>query len=157
MEEEIVIDTKTWTAPEYIHKPRSNDWCWGVGIIAVLGAIAAIWFGSYIFAIFILLSATVLIMITVRPPNDITIEVNPEGIKTAHVLIPYKKIKGFSIKNDSPYAKLLLDIDKNFLPLHSILLPEEMASEVSDELKKVIPVVDLKETQLMEFAEKIGM
>jgi len=157
MEEKIILETITWSAPEYLHAPKSNDWLWTIGIVAVVGAVLAFWLKNPLFGIFILLSATVLIMFRVRVPKDISYEINSDGLKMQSKLIPFKKVKGFTIKDEYPNAKLLIEINTNFLPIQSIPIPQELARKIDTELKKIIPVLELNESQLIQFADKLGV
>jgi hypothetical protein len=163
--EKVNIETKSWNAPEYHHIPRSIDWYWGLGIVALIGAVLAFWFSSVLFGIFILLSASVLIMLGVRKPKEITFEINSDGFKMEHKFFEWKEIKGFDIKESSHkpnpegkvYARLLVLTNKNFLPLYTLPIPEDIVEEINISLKKVIQPLELSESQAIQFAEKIGL
>jgi len=156
MEEKIIIETKTWEAHEYHHVPRSMDWVWAVGLIALLMAVAAFYFHNPLFGIFILLSGTILIVLTLRQPDTMIFELNSEGFKTGTHFHPFKKLKGFIIKEGNPNNKLIIEIDKYFLPVCTFPLPKEISKEVETELLKMIPKIELHEPQTLQFMEKIG-
>lgn len=157
MEEKVEIETISWRAPEYTHKPKSNDWHWGLGVIALAGIGLTIWLGSYVFSVFIFLSAVVLIMLSIRAPREIGFEINSDGILIETTFYPYKKIKGFTIEDGSPFSKLIIERDKNFLPIHTIPIPKELSQQIKDSLIKIIPMIDIHEQQVIQFAEKIGL
>ncbi len=154
--EEIVINPIEWSAPEYSHKERTMDWFWSIGLIALVGAIIAIWFGNYIFAIFILISGACLILFTLRHPQEITFSVKTEGLTIGKDSYEWKTIKGFHIKRGNPDGKLLILTSKHFLPIYTIPLPENLIQEVGDSLLKIIPNIDLEESRSVLFMEKIG-
>jgi len=156
--EEIKINTIEWSAPEYSHKDRSNDWFWTIGLISVIGCVFAIWFHNYIFAIFILISGFCLIMFTVRPPQEVKFIIESKGLTMGRDSHPWKDIKSFNIKNNESdtYAKLLIETSKHFLPIYTIPLPKEKANEAKEALLKVTKRSEIEESQSMLFMEKLG-
>jgi len=156
MREEIILDTINWTAPEYIHKERHIDFYWTIGVVALIAVVIAIWKHNYVFAIFLALAGFMLIMFTSRKPEDLTYEINTTGIKLHNEIFEWKKIKGFDIIKNGMGTKLLIEIDKYFLPVYTIPLPDELTEQVDKNLMKVIPNIELKESGIMLFMEKIG-
>lgn len=157
--EEIVIEKTEWTAPEYSHKDRSIDWFWSVGILAFLGAIVAVWFHGYIFAIFIILSGASLIFFNAREPEMINFSIGTEGFIVKKEKHTWKEIQGFSIKekSDEEYDKLLLLTSKKFLPVYTIPFPKEIRNVLDESLKKVSKKIELEESRSMAFMDKIGL
>ena len=156
--DEIVINTIEWSAPEYSHKERNNDWFWTIGLLAVVGGIAALWFHNYIFAIFIFISGGTLIMFTMRPPQEVTFTIETKGLTMGRDFHTWKSIKSFNIKNNNsgPYAKLLIETSKHFLPVYTIPLPKEKVDETKEALLKVARRSEIDESQSMLFMEKLG-
>ena len=158
--DEIKIDTITWSAPEYSHKERENDWFWTIGLIALVACGVAIWFGNYIFAIFIFISGGCLIMFTMRPPEEITFIIETKGLTMGRDLHTWKSIKSFNIKNNENaeyhFAKLLIETSKHFLPIYTIPLPKYMADGVKETLLKVASRSEIEESKSMLFMEKLG-
>lgn len=154
--EETVIDTIEWSAPEYTHKERTMDWYWTIGLIALVGAIVAIWFHSYVFGIFILISGACLILFTMREPQIMNFSIKTEGLEIGKDKHTWKEIKGFHIKQSTPYSKLLVMTSKKFLPIYTIPFPPEISSHLREEIEKVTPNIELQESNSMLFAEKIG-
>jgi len=156
--DKIVIDTIEWSAPEYEHKQHSNDWFWAIGIIALAALILAIWFKNYVFAIFILLSGVSLFMFSVRNPKDIQFIIEKKGVGMGRDFFPWKDLKSFNINNDdnNDYAKLFLETKKHFLPIYTLPLPKEKIEQVKESLLKMIPSSEVRESQTMSIAEKLG-
>ena len=115
--EEINIRTIEWQAPEYVHKEKSADFLWTIGLAALVGAILALWFKNYVFAIFILLSGTSLIFFTLRKPENIAFSISSDGIQMGKEKHTWANIKSFDIKKGEPYSKLLIVTSKYFLPV----------------------------------------
>lgn len=155
---EIHIETIKWSAPEYLHKEHSNDWFWTIGLLAILGCIAAIWFGNYIFAIFIFISGISLIMFTARPPKMFNFSIDAKGIKADRDEFVWKNLKGFNIKEveSGEFDKLLIETDKNFLPIYTFMVPKDIVESAKDEISKKINRIDIDESRTTQFAEKIG-
>lgn len=156
--EEIKLDTIEWTVPEYNHKEHDNDWFWTIGLIAIIACGVAIWFHSYIFAIFIFISGACLILFTVRPPEEIKYTIETKGLTMGTDLFPWKNIKSFNVKNNESdvFAKLLVQTHKHFLPIYTIPLPKDLVGQVKENLIKVTTRVELNESGTMVFMEKIG-
>lgn len=157
--DKIILDTISWSAPEYYHKEHGNDWFWTVGLIALIGCGITIWLHNYIFAIFIFISGCSLIMFTIRAPHDIIFTIETKGLTMGRDFHTWKSIKSFNIKDNETdiYAKLLIETSKHFLPIYTIPLPKEHMEKVKENLLKVIPRSEINESQSMLFAEKLGL
>ncbi|HLP86407.1 MAG TPA: DUF5673 domain-containing protein [Candidatus Paceibacterota bacterium] len=156
--DEIKLETISWSAPEYTHKERGNDWFWAIGVITVVACGIAIWMHNYVFAIFLLLSGCCLIMFTLRHPQDVNYIIETRGLLMGKDLYSWKDIKSFNIKNkdNDLYAKLLIETKKYFLPIYTIPLPKERISEVKETLLKVSTRSEIDESKSMVFMEKLG-
>lgn len=146
----------SWSAPEYAHNTKSVDFLWGVGLLGLAGAIAAIFFGNYIFAIFIILSATMLVIFATRHPKEANFEINKEGVVFDKELHKYKNIKGFKIRDGNPYSKLIINTNRYFLPIYVLPLPHDIEEEVYATLSQVTKEEDIDETHSSKFMTKIG-
>ncbi len=153
---ENTIQTISWSAAEYVHKNRKTDWFWGLALIALAGAGIAFYFANYVFGIFILISAVVMIIMYSQPPAEIAFEINTDGIKIGKDLHVYKDINGFMVK-DMPREILLIETKNYFLPIITIPLKENMTNSVRATLSEVLPEVELKQSPSMQFIEKVGL
>jgi hypothetical protein len=156
--EEIRLDTITWSIPEYDHKDRSVDWFWGVGIAVFLAFGIALFTGNYMFGLFILVAGGSLMLFSARPPQNISITIETNGFTMGTESYGWKKVQGFKIKKDNTGAKLIVHIDKKFLPVYTLRLPNELVAQVNENLLKVVPLEEeLDESPSMVFMEKIGL
>ena len=157
--EEIIIDPIKWSAPEYAHKERSVDWFWTIGLITIIGAGIALWMSDYLFGFFILTAGASLILFNYREPHEIEFKIETNGMTINNVKYQWKELKGFNIKNkdEEEYDKLLIETSKKFIPIFTILLPKESTDEVKEALTKIIPRLDLEESQSVQFLDKIGL
>lgn len=150
------IQTIHWTAPSHTHSKRSTDWMWGVGLLALAGAIFAIYLHNYVFGIFILMGGIVMIMLYSEPAVEIPFEINSEGIKVGNTMHLYKNINGFTVKN-KPKEILMIETRTYFLPVITIPIPEDSANSIRATLSSVLNELELQESRSMQFAEKLGL
>lgn len=155
---EIILETIKWTAPEYTHREHDNDWFWTIGAITVVACGLAIWFGSYVFAIFLFVSGFCLIMFTARPPQNLDFAIETRGLTIGKDFHEWKSIKSFNIKEPEKeeYAKLIIETGKHFLPIYTLPLPKDLIPTVRTELKKIVTSSEIDESRTMLFAERLG-
>ena len=156
MVEEITINKIEWQAPEYIHKDRTVDWFWAMGLVTLAVCLLAIWIHNYLFAIFILISGCCLALFNIRHPENINFSITTEGITMGKDKYNWKSIKSFNIKNDSENPKLLIQTSKYFLPVYTIPVPANLIEEIRESILKFVPIVELEESKSMQFMEKLG-
>jgi uncharacterized membrane protein len=154
--DEVTIERLEWSAPEYSHKVRSIDFFWAIGLASMIGAALAVWMHDFLFAVFILVSGFCLVLFYHREPKDIDFVIETSGITLGRTVYPWKSIMGFHIKKDEPFAKLMIATDRKFLPIHTVALPPELIGRVKAAFLKVVPDIDMEESQSTLFMEKIG-
>lgn len=156
--DEIKLNKVEWSVPEYLHKERGNDWFWTIGLITLVAFGTAIWFHNYVFAIFLLISGCCLIMFTIRHPQEVTYTIETKGISMGKDLYSWKSLKSFNIKNieKEPYAKLMIETSKYFLPVYTIPVPKDLEMKIKETLLLVLPRSEIDESKSMMFVEKLG-
>jgi len=154
--DEVNIEPISWQAPEYDHKEKSVDFLWAIGLIALAAAGVAIWRDNNVFAIFILVSGFVLIMFSVRPPQEIEFSISNDGLKAGKDLYPWKSLKGFNAIDGNPYGKLLVETSKYFLPVYNIPVPADIFEDVRDVFKNIVEKKEIEESRSALFMEKLG-
>lgn len=100
-----------WEGREYDHSPKSADWYWALGIIAIAGAVAAVLFGSYLVAVLILIAAGALALHAGKQPALHRFRVVERGLYIGDEMHPFEHMVSFSV---------LEDIEGKFPPLLSI-------------------------------------
>jgi hypothetical protein len=122
-----------WQALEYHHEPKSTDWFWAVGIIALCVAITSIIYGDVLFAILILIAAGSLAIYAVREPDLVSFELNDKGVLIERKMYPYATLESFWVEehnNVHPHPKLLIKSQKLTMPLIVIPIDEVHPDEV---------------------------
>lgn len=100
-----------WTGTEYNHNPKSADWYWALGIIAVACAIAAILFGNYLFATLVVVAAVTIALHATRVPPVHQFRLTEHGLMIGEDLHPFSRMQSFTV---------LEDIEGEFPPILSI-------------------------------------
>lgn len=100
-----------WEGREYDHNPKSTDWYWALGIIAVAGTIAAVLFGNYLLALLVVIAATALALHAAKQPTLHRFRLVEQGIVIGDELHPFERMISFSV---------LEDVDGELPPMISI-------------------------------------
>lgn len=115
-------DKLSWEALDHIKEEKSSDWYWVVGIIAIAGAVLAIFFNNILFAFLILLGIFSVFTISHIPPKNEIYEINKRGIKDGETFYPYSNLDSFYIVDEDGYERdrILIRSKKMFMPLITI-------------------------------------
>ena len=100
-----------WEGREYDHNPKSADWYWALGIIAVAGGVASILFGNYLLAALIVIAAAALALHAAKEPPVHRFRLVEQGIVIGEELHPFERMISFTV---------LEDIEDEFPPMLSI-------------------------------------
>ena len=97
MAQDVLLE---WKGREYDHNPKSADWYWALGIIAVAATVAAILFDNYLLAVLIVIAAGAIALHRVkRPPLHLFCLVD-QGIVIGDELHPFERMLSFSVLED---------------------------------------------------------
>ncbi|HEY4511730.1 MAG TPA: hypothetical protein VJH55_02730 [Candidatus Paceibacterota bacterium] len=145
-----------WTAFEYHHHPKSPDWYWAVGIISVSAAAAAIVFNNFLFAIFIILSATSLCLFAAKKPSLLSCELNERGILIDNTLYLYNSIESFWVDTLHHSPKIYLKSKKLLLPYIIVPIDEIDPRIVQKYLTHHLTEEEHKEALSQKIMEHLG-
>lgn len=147
-----------WHAPTHEGTPRSADWFWALGIIAIAGAVLAIIFGNILFAVIIIIGAGILGMLALREPRDCEIELNDSGIRIDSSLYPYRSLTSYWVAEEEGRVPHLIVSTSSLLNPQLVLpIPEEAgAQRVRDHLHKHIKEVEQYESFFSRLGEMLG-
>lgn len=147
-----------WQTEEYVHREKTPDWFWALGLIALASATVAVIYDNVLFAILIILASVLLGYYAARIPKIIEIAISNEGIKIKNFLYQYKKIKGFAIDEHTMGNQLLIESDRIIAPLISIPIPNSISTEeIVQILETKIPhKEDMREHATHRIMEHIG-
>lgn len=147
----------SWRTHEYVHRERTQDWFWVVGIAAGAIAITSVILGNILFAIVVVVGAFVLCLFAARQPNVVTVEVSDKAVRVENVVYPLKELKSFWIDAehfDGP--RLVLEQKRAFMPHVMVPLNEEDMDAVKALMEAKLPSVEFKENPVQEFLDRLG-
>lgn len=148
----------TWQAYEYVHREKSNDWFWALGIIAVGGAIAAIFLHNLLFALLILVAGVALGLFAAREPDLVTFAITRRGVRINEDLYSYQNLDGFWIEDisEAHVPKLLLKSKKILMPMLVIPIEKVEPEDVYAALLYFLPEEELHEPFAHKIMEFVG-
>src|SRR3989344_2711975 len=92
----------SWTMHEYEFRPKTKNWYWVVGIVAVGISLAAFILGNILFGIIVLLAGFSVMLVGSRRPEEQTYSLTKRGVRVGNTIFLYDKIKQFSMVDDEP-------------------------------------------------------
>ncbi len=127
----------TWTAPEFVHYPKSPLW-FGLAILAGLALTIYFFFQKdFLTAVLFLLLLIVIVVFAKMPPRTIKIELDGLGIKLNQRRLPYQQIKSFWIVYEPPAVKTLnLETTARLNRFLTLQLAEENPVKIREYLAK---------------------
>lgn len=136
----------TWEAPEHHHFNKASDWYWALGIISLCGAVAAFFFGNFIFAVLILLGGATMALYSAKPPRVVPFMVGTRGVRAGDQLFTYNSLEAYNIDEDAIWGpQLLLRSKSLYMPLVIIPIPEDYIHEIEDLLRERLKEEELEE------------
>jgi hypothetical protein len=100
-----------WEGREYDHEPKSADWYWALGIVAVAGSIASLLFGNILLAFLIIIATAAIALHATKEPPLHTFRLVDTGLMIGEDLHLYEHMHSFTV---------LEDIEGEYPPLLSI-------------------------------------
>ncbi len=100
-----------WEGREHEHNPKSADWYWALGIVAVATAAASTLFGNILFAVLIVIASIALALYAAKEPPVRRFRLVENGLVIGDELHPFENMTSFSV---------LEDIEGEFPPVLSI-------------------------------------
>jgi len=150
------MDTVTWTTLEFEPKDRHPDWNWYAGLVAVIVAVLAFFYGDIFFGIFAIIAGATVIIYAIRPPKHLTIRITPDGLTINNDALPYPVIKQFWLDETDKQDKLLLLVSGSFVPMLSLPLQGITAEAVRTAMKPHVPEVFMRESRTIKIFEHLG-
>src|SRR3989344_3707717 len=146
-----------WEAPEHRHFNKNADWYWALCIIALCAAVAAFFFGNFMFAVLILVGAAVMAIQSAKPPRTVPFMVGTRGVRAGNQLFTYGSLEAYHIdEEDSWGPQILLRSKRLYMPLIVIPIPEEYMYEIEDLLRERLKEEELEEPLAHKVLEMVG-
>lgn len=149
--------TVRWQAPEYTYYPKSSDWYWVLGIIALALLVYAIMAGNFLFAVLILVGSFALMMYGERHPRIVTVSISGEGVRIDDRLFPYETLHSFWIFYRAGGLKeLSIESEKMLMPHLKIPLGDADPTQVRSVIVEYLPEKPQEESFIETIARRIG-
>jgi hypothetical protein len=146
-----------WITPEYRHYEKSREWYAVVGVIVVGLLIGEIIMGDITLIILTILATVAFLLLAMRHPQDLRVEISSGGVRIQGVLHPYPSLHGFAVVESFGGHKLILESTKRFTPYMIVPLAEDVdPHEVRDLLEKKLIEEDLREPLSHIIFERLG-
>jgi len=97
MAQDVILE---WKGREYDHNPKSSDWYWSLGIIAVAGTVASVLFGNYLFAILIVIAAVAFALHASKQSPLHSFRLVEQGIIIGEEIHLFERMVSFSVLED---------------------------------------------------------
>lgn len=128
-----------WTVETHTHKERTNDWYWGLGVIAVAGVVASVFFGNGLLAIIIGIGALSIGFLVARGPREHTVKIHRRGISVDGTLYRYSSVQSFWVEHDMSHPHLFLSMEGFVTPRFSFpLTSESQGEQIRNYLKPLV-------------------
>jgi hypothetical protein len=126
----------TWEAPEHQYTEKGGDWYFSLAIIVIAVVIAALMFGSSLFALLLAVSGLALAIIGAKRPSVVPFAVTVRGVRINEDVYPYAVLKSYHIDEDDPHGpQLIILTKKHFLPLLVLPIPTQYIDDIESILK----------------------
>lgn len=151
-----------WIVHTHEHQERSTDWYWTLGLAALVGAAASMYFGNALFAGIILIAAGSIATLVARGPRTHWVRVTSRGVVMDGTLYPWESVHSFYVEpfnaEQGQYGRLLVTM-KSYLTPQLVLRTEEpsRAAAVRTYMKKFAQEEEQEPHLGEHFAEIFGL
>ncbi|MDE1924895.1 MAG: hypothetical protein KGH79_01800 [Patescibacteria group bacterium] len=131
--------TISWDVITHMHKERTADWYWGLGVITFVAAAISIWLGNLLFALILVIGAGSIGALLARGPREHGVRIDSRGVAIDGTLYPFKSLKSFWVDRHPEDPRLYL-MTSGIMSPH-VTLPLEsiaQAGQVHSMLKRVV-------------------
>ncbi|OGF02211.1 MAG: hypothetical protein A3G07_02295 [Candidatus Doudnabacteria bacterium RIFCSPLOWO2_12_FULL_47_12] len=96
-----------WTAPEFVHYPKSKIWFFVLGVAGSLLVVYFLFQRDFLTGMMFVLLLAMAFLFAKSKPRQINIALTAQGIKLNDTLLPYKQVKVFWMIYQPPEVKTL--------------------------------------------------
>ncbi len=127
-----------FSTDEHAHYNRSNDFYWGLGIITLAAVVLAFIFKDGLFGVLILIGAFMYGYSSWKKPNTVGVVITDKDITIGDDLYLITKIESFHVVDLKGEKELVLCVRRNYEPIVSVCVPDEIALDVKNALSSMI-------------------
>jgi hypothetical protein len=146
-----------WTTPEYQQHAKSREWYVVFGIIVLGILVAETLLGDVMIIILTILATIAFLLVSMRAPKDLHVEISRAGVRIQEVLHPFPSLHSFAVVESLGDHKLILESTKRFEPYIIVPLADDVnPHELRDLLAEKLLEEDLKEPLSHLIFERLG-
>lgn len=149
-------DHFSWYSTDTYNWPKSSDWFWAVGIIAVSAAILALFFNNPLFSLLILLIAFTASLNATKEPQPIKYEINKRGVLINDRLYPYSSLEAFWITDHFKGPRALIRSKKTIMPYLIVPIEDYDPHFIHDFLSVYLIEEEMEESFFQVLLERLG-
>ncbi len=109
-----------WSVTTHEHRERSTDWYWGLGLIAIVGAGAAVFFSNVLLAVIVLLGLGSIGFLAARGPREHLIKIDARGLSIDGTRHPWESVVSFWVEHETDTPRLFLSMKGALMPFVSL-------------------------------------
>ncbi len=153
-----------WNVVTHEHRDHSTDWYWTLGLVALVGAAASVYFGNILLAVILVVGIGSIGFLSVRGPREHSVRIDKRGISIDGTLYPYPIVQSFWI-DETPNVRTGDDMARLLLTTNNILTPHislpldgaEHAASVREYLRQYVEEQEIKPRFGENIAEMLGL
>lgn len=127
-----------FSTDEHTHYHRGNDFYWGLGIVTVVAVVLAFIFRDGLFGVLILIGAAMYGYSSWKKPRSIDVTITDKDITIGDDLYLMQNIESFHVVDLKGEKELVLCVRRNYQPIISVCVPDELAFPVKDILNSLL-------------------
>jgi hypothetical protein len=132
-----------WSVTTHEHRERSTDWYWGLGVLALAGAAASIFFGNVLLAVIIAIGSISIGYLAARGPREHLIRIDARGLSVDGTRYKWDSVMSFWIERDAEQPRLFFTMRGLIMPYVSFELDDRAQGEaVHAHLRKHVEEVE---------------
>ncbi len=147
-----------WEAHEFEHQEKTSDWYWGLGVIALVLAVAALFFNNIILAVLVVVAAGVIGIVTQTEHFPSQFVITQRGIRIDDTFHSFATLESFWIdhSHEVRIPRLLVKSVKTFTPLIVISLDGVDPDDVQEILSHFLAQEPHSEPFAHRLFERLG-
>jgi len=147
-----------WHAPEFKYQSKDISWYWLSIIAASILTLVSLWQKNLLFAIFIIIAETMLVIWAKELPKNLQFKLDKKGVHIGRIKsYNYEELSGFHIIEDTDKTGELIFKTKNKLhPYVKILISSKDIPEIKEHLKNHLEEIDYEESLSDGISRMIG-
>lgn len=134
----------SWQAKEYIVENHNTAWYVGLAIFTIALGALAIFLQGWTFLALIIISVITILVYSLRPPRQLSYELDDKGLTEGKTHYPYENFRAFGIlKEGSHYSAILIPKKRLGLSV-KVYFPEDSGEAIVDQLGAHLPMEEVR-------------